>query len=249
MVNDILGRNIRKYRLAQNWTQEKLADVLCVSHQVISKWENAIALPDIETLCSLTQVFGISLDELCGITPEKADLIVEEMEKSLQDDQSTYSSLYSQWTAIEKQLTGYPTNDNLLFAALRFLRTAHDKIETDTQKDEVNVHILKIAERILDFSRNDSYRSCAHYNLALYYSEQVNIRRNNAQDKINAEKAKIPADLVLYKDMHKTFYHSFGTTNVEEYRMAKEKTLIELIEASKRACNNLIRCYQNLVPG
>ena len=47
MVNEILGANIRKYRLAFNWTQEEFADILCVSHQVISKWENGIAAPDI----------------------------------------------------------------------------------------------------------------------------------------------------------------------------------------------------------
>ena len=62
MVNEILGANIRKYRLAFNWTQEKLADILCVSHQVISKWENGIASPDIAILCSLTRIFNVSLD-------------------------------------------------------------------------------------------------------------------------------------------------------------------------------------------
>lgn len=40
MVNEVLGRNIRKYRLELGWTQEKLAVVICVSHQVISKWES-----------------------------------------------------------------------------------------------------------------------------------------------------------------------------------------------------------------
>ena len=69
MVNEILGANIRKYRLAFNWTQEKLADILCVSHQVISKWENGIAAPDIAILCSLTRIFNVSLDDLCGVSP------------------------------------------------------------------------------------------------------------------------------------------------------------------------------------
>ena len=78
MINEVLGKNIRKHRLSRNWTQERLADVLRVSHQVISKWENGIAAPDIETLCSLKQIFCISLDELCGITAEKADILIEE---------------------------------------------------------------------------------------------------------------------------------------------------------------------------
>ena len=76
MVNEILGINIRKNRLALNWTQEKLADVLCVSHQVISKWENSIATPDIAALCSLAGVFNVSLDALCGIAQDQVDTII-----------------------------------------------------------------------------------------------------------------------------------------------------------------------------
>ncbi len=245
MVNEILGANIRKYRLAFNWTQEKLADILCVSHQVISKWENGIAAPDIAILCSLTRIFNVSLDELCGITPQLIDEFIEEIENENKKDNITYQSLYAKWIEIEKQLMYHPTNDKLLFVTLKFLRTMHDKIETDGQKETVNVEILKISERLLDFSRNDSYRSYANYNLAVYYDEQVNLMRSNEQDLKNAKKAKKYADLVLYKDMHKSFYHSFGTTTVYEDYIAKEKTLIEMLDGTKRACENLIRCYKH----
>ena len=67
----------------------------------------------------------------------------------------------------------------------------HDKIEADAQKEIVNAEILKVSERILDFSRNDSYRSYANYNLAVYYSEQVNLKRGNEQDMKNAQKSHI----------------------------------------------------------
>ena len=53
------------------------------------------------------------------------------------------------------------------------------------------------------------------------------------------------ADLVLYKDMHKSFYHTFGATTLQEDLMAKEKTLIEMIDATKRVCENLIECYKH----
>ena len=77
MLNEFLGANIRKYRLIFNWTQENLADVLSVSHQVISKWENGIAYPDIATLCSLSRIFNVTLDELCGITQQHIDSFIE----------------------------------------------------------------------------------------------------------------------------------------------------------------------------
>lgn len=245
MINGILGANIREHRLLFNWTQEKLADVLGVSHQVISKWENGIAAPDIVTLYSLSRIFNVSLDELCGITPQHIDAFIEEIEKEIYKGNITYQSLYGKWDEIEKQLLYHPTNDKLLFVALKILRTMHDKIETEDQKQMVNAEILRVSERLLDFSRNDSYRSCANYNLAVYYNEQVNLKRGNEQDIKNSEKSKMYADLVLYKDMHKTFYRSFGAKTAYEDCVAKEKTLIEMLDATKRACENLTRCYKN----
>ena len=245
MVNEILGANIRKYRLSLNWTQEKLADILCVSHQVISKWENGIATPDIAILCSLTRIFNVSLDDLCGISPEQIDNFIEEIESIIQKENITYPSLHMKWNKMQKQLISYPTNDRLLFVALKYFRTMHDKIKTDAQKESVNAEILKVSERLLDFSRNDSYRSYANYNLAVYYSEQVNLKRSNEQDIKNAEKSKAYADLVLYKDMHKSFYLTFGATTLQEDCIAKEKTLIEMIDATNRACENLIDCYKH----
>ena len=152
MVNEILGANIRKYRLAFNWTQEKLADALCVSHQVISKWENGIATPDIVNLYSLSRIFNVSLDDLCGIATQQVDAFIEEIENENKKDNITYQSLYTKWNEIEKQLKYYPTNDKLLFVTLNFLRTMHDKIETDAQKKMVNAEILNVSERLLDFS-------------------------------------------------------------------------------------------------
>jgi len=247
MINDILGTNIRKNRLTLNWTQEKLADTLCVSHQVISKWENGIAMPDIATLCALASIFKISLDTLCGIAPDQIDRVIEEMENDVQTLEPDFKSMFDKWQEIEKRMVYHATDDKFLFAALRFLRNAHDRIESDAQKDAVNAEILKISERLLDFSRNDEYRSYANYNLAVYYDEQVNMTRNNQEDIANAKKSKMYADLVLYKDMHKTLYHLFGSVTLDAHQEAMEKTLTEMVGASKGACKNLIHFHKKRI--
>lgn len=249
MVNDILGTNIRKHRLARNWTQEKLADALCVSHQIISKWENGIATPDITVLCALAGIFHVSLDALCGIGREQIDEVIEEMDKEIQNLEIRFEAMYTKWQEIEKLLIYYPTDDKFLFSALRFLRSAHDRIENDAQKDAVNAEILKISERLLDFSRNDEYRSFANYNLAVYYDEQVNMVRNNQEDISNAEKSKKYADLVLYKDMHKALYRLLGSTTLDEHQEAMTRTLAEMVSASKGACKNLIHFHKKHLYG
>jgi len=241
MINEILGMNIRKHRLAHNWTQEKLADALCISHQIISKWENGITTPDITALCSIAGIFRVSIDALCGISQDRLDGIISEMETQMQQIGTSFDKMYAKWNEIDKVLNYHPADDRLLFTALRYLRSAHDRSETDVQKDNINAEILKISERLLDFSRNDEYRSYANYNLAIYYHEQINMLRGSEQDVGNSKKAKKYAQLVLYKDMHKTYYHLFGAASPEEDRIALEKTLAEMLNTAKDTCKNLIR--------
>lgn len=59
-----LGENIYQYRTAQNQSQTELADLLGVSRQSISKWENNAAVPDLDRLVNMSRIFNITLDEL-----------------------------------------------------------------------------------------------------------------------------------------------------------------------------------------
>ncbi len=62
-----IGENIRKYRKQKDMTQEQLADRLGVSYQSVSRWENGATYPDLELLPSITEMFGITVDELMGM--------------------------------------------------------------------------------------------------------------------------------------------------------------------------------------
>ena len=59
-----VGENIYKHRTAQNRSQSNLAEELGVSRQSVSKWENNTAVPDLDKLIKMKELFGISLDEL-----------------------------------------------------------------------------------------------------------------------------------------------------------------------------------------
>ena len=59
-----LGERIRINRQRIGLTQNALAEKINVSFQAISGWENSVNLPDIENLCRLSLVFGISVDDL-----------------------------------------------------------------------------------------------------------------------------------------------------------------------------------------
>lgn len=61
-----IGTNIKRLRQNKAITQEQLGEVLGISSQAVSKWENDSALPDILILPKLADYFGISIDELMG---------------------------------------------------------------------------------------------------------------------------------------------------------------------------------------
>lgn len=61
-----IGQKIYDLRTAQNLSQGELAEKLDVSRQSVSKWETDSAIPDLEKLMKLCDLFGVTLDELVG---------------------------------------------------------------------------------------------------------------------------------------------------------------------------------------
>ncbi|MBQ2997927.1 MAG: helix-turn-helix transcriptional regulator [Oscillospiraceae bacterium] len=59
-----LGEKIYKFRTDKNLSQGDLSDMLGVSRQSVSKWENDAATPDLDKIIKLAEVFGTSIDEL-----------------------------------------------------------------------------------------------------------------------------------------------------------------------------------------
>lgn len=60
----LLGKKIKMLRKNKGMTQEQLSEVLSVSPQSVSKWENNLSTPDVELLPIIARYFGITMDEL-----------------------------------------------------------------------------------------------------------------------------------------------------------------------------------------
>lgn len=62
------ANRLAELRKSKGLSQEELADKLGVSRQAVSKWERGEASPDTDNLIELAKIYGISLDELVGLS-------------------------------------------------------------------------------------------------------------------------------------------------------------------------------------
>ena len=60
----ILADKIINERKKNGWSQEELAEMLSVSRQSVSKWEGAQAVPDLNKIIKMAEIFGVSTDYL-----------------------------------------------------------------------------------------------------------------------------------------------------------------------------------------
>ena len=59
-----ISEKLKEARQKIGMTQDQIAEKIMVSRVTVSNWENGKSLPDIVSLISLSDLYGISLDEL-----------------------------------------------------------------------------------------------------------------------------------------------------------------------------------------
>ena len=61
------GEVIKKLRKEHGYSQKRLAAKLNVSEAMISKYEANQSTPPLDTMCTISRIFNVSMDDLCGI--------------------------------------------------------------------------------------------------------------------------------------------------------------------------------------
>ena len=67
-----LGEKLQTLRRSRGLSQEQLAEILEVSRQAVSKWENGDSAPDLDRLRAICTYFGVTTDYLIWDEPEDA---------------------------------------------------------------------------------------------------------------------------------------------------------------------------------
>ena len=81
MAEMTMGQRIALLRKRKGLTQDKLAELVGVTPQAVSKWENDSSCPDINIIPRLAEIFGVSTDVLLGTAemPDEAEVVEGEV--------------------------------------------------------------------------------------------------------------------------------------------------------------------------
>lgn len=83
-MKETFGQRFSRFRKNKGLTQEDVATKINITAQAVSKWENDISLPDVLILPELSDLLGVSLDELLGKEVIKPmEVVSEEKRKDI----------------------------------------------------------------------------------------------------------------------------------------------------------------------
>ena len=112
-----IGKNIKQLRIAQEMTQDQLAERVMVTRQAVSRWETGETQPNTDTLKLLSKEFDVSINTLlgsprqlvcqcCGMPLNEDDMISREPDGSFNED-------YCRWCYADGDFA-YKSKDALL---------------------------------------------------------------------------------------------------------------------------------------
>lgn len=126
-----IGDKIKLLRKLKDITQEELSDVLHISYQAISKWENGLAQPDISTIPVIANYFGVTIDELFDF---KLNALSN-----------------------KEHFIQFMVNNGMLKVSIDHVGSNIDtKISINTEKFETNAQISKVGGFFADFIKENN---------------------------------------------------------------------------------------------
>ncbi len=144
-MTENIGANIAELRRGHNMKQDELAEMLGVTPQAVSKWENGASMPDIALLPKIAEIFGVSIDELFGTdTSPKPDVQMLPAEKRKSFDEMILR--------IRVQDGGDKVNVNL---PLPLIKLALEIGMSSSSSGMINIGDVKIGGGSVDLSKVD----------------------------------------------------------------------------------------------
>ncbi len=148
-----IGEKIKELRVTRELTQEKLSEILGVSPQAISRWENENTYPDINMLPSVATYFCVSVDELLGMEDLRSETEINRIHCMVHKLVEAGEVLRAV-DELREALKQYPNDDGFMLE-LALSLTLYQDYNVCTENLE---EAVEISENILKRCINDKIR-------------------------------------------------------------------------------------------
>ena len=169
-----IGETIKKLRKEKEITQEEFAEMLGVSCQSVSRWENGACYPDIELIPTIAAFFGISTDKLMGVDDAAEKKAVDRYLRDFQEAISV-GKIEECIRVARAGVAEFPNNYVLLNKLMYALFAAGDDTgnipDWKENMEKYDAEIVALGERIMKYCPDIQIRYEATERLAFHHSE------------------------------------------------------------------------------
>ncbi len=155
-----IGSFLSALRKANGYTQQQVADILCVSNKTISKWERGDGYPEITMLPAIAELYSVTVDEIL-----KGERITENsLEKDTEKKTEERTKLIIEKTELRFK------NYCMVALALGVLSTILSPIISNSLYEPVSVFalvfvfLMTVASVITAFIARNNYLSALKFN-------------------------------------------------------------------------------------
>ncbi len=141
------GENLKALRKQKGITQEQAAELLDVSKQSISRWENNITYPDIMFLPALASFYNVTIDYLLGADYETNREIIECYEKERQEAHRK-GDIEDPYNLSQKLYASFP-NDRMVINNMMTDAYLMGFVEADEKRTHYLELSVSVSERFL----------------------------------------------------------------------------------------------------
>ena len=169
-----IGENIKRLRRERELTQEELAEILGVTFQSVSRWENDSCYPDVELIPTIAGFFGVSVDVLMGTGDARRQAAIDAYLARFQEAVSR--GAVDECIAIAREgLAEYPDSFALMNKLMYALFLAGDDDgnipDWKENMEKYDREITALGERIMKYCPDQEIRLEAMDRLAFNHCE------------------------------------------------------------------------------
>ena len=169
-----VGDTIKKLRKEREITQEEFAEIIGVSCQSISRWENNSCYPDIELIPTIAAFFDISIDKLMGVDDAAEKKAVDQYLKDFQTEISVGNidnCIHIARAGVAEFPNNYTLLNKLMYAL--FVACSDDAYIPNWKENQIKYdsEIVSIGERIIKYCPHEKIKREATDRLAFHHSE------------------------------------------------------------------------------